>query len=72
MTNEEKAAAEEQAAKEAAEKAAKGAVKDAVFAANPNLDIYYKTSDNKAFFTKNSAEVYAAGLKDKAVKKITK
>ena len=74
MTNEEKAAkdAEEQAAKEADEKAAKEAAKDTVFAANPNLDVYYKTSDGVAFFTKNTAEQHAVGLKDKTVKKVTK
>lgn len=86
MTNEEKAAkaaekaakaaeeqaakaAEEQAAKEAEEKAKK---KDEVFATNPNLDVYYKTSDGKAFFTENTAKLYAEGLKDKNVKKVTK
>ena len=63
---------EEKAAKEAEEKVTNEAAKDAVFAAHPNLDVYYKTSDNAAFFTKNSAEVHAAGLKDKTVKKVTR
>jgi membrane protein involved in colicin uptake len=72
-----KKAAEEKAAKEAAEKAAreaeeKAAKKDAVFANHPQIDIYYRTSDGTAFFTKNAADIHAAGLKDKTVKKVTK
>jgi hypothetical protein len=72
-----KKAAEEQAAKEAVEKAAKEAEEkaakgDKVFDANPQLDVYYKTSDGLAFYTQNTAELHAAGLKDKTVKKVTK
>jgi hypothetical protein len=55
-------------AREAEEKAAK----DEVFAANPQLDVYYKTSDGTAFFTLNSAELHAAGLDNKTVKKVMK
>jgi hypothetical protein len=61
--------AKEKAAKETVEKVVKN---DKVFAKNPKLDVYYKTSDGTAFFTKNTAELHAEGLKDKTVKKITK
>jgi membrane protein involved in colicin uptake len=66
--------AAEKAAKEAEEKAAeeKAAKKDAVFAKNPQLDIYYRTSDGLPFFTKNAADMHAAGLENKTVKKVTK
>jgi membrane protein involved in colicin uptake len=71
----EKAAAEQAAAeKAAAEKAAaeKAAKKDAVFAANPDLDVYYKTSDGTPFFTQNAAGLHAMGLKDKNVTRVTR
>lgn len=58
--------------KTATEVAGKPAEKDVVFKANPQLDVYYKTSDGLPFFTKNKAELHAAGLKDKTVEKITK
>jgi hypothetical protein len=45
---------------------------DHVFATNPRLDVYYKTSDGVAFYTRNAAENHAAGLKDKTVKTITR
>ncbi|MDR3133531.1 MAG: hypothetical protein LBU42_05850 [Prevotellaceae bacterium] len=69
--------AEEKAAKEAAEKAAreaeeKAAKKDAVFDGYPKLKVYYRTSDGVPFFTKNAAELHAAGLDDKSIKEVTK
>jgi hypothetical protein len=67
-----KAAKVAQEAAEKAAKAAKAAIKDAVFAKNPQLDVYYRTSDGLPFFTRNAADMHAAGLKDKTVKKVTK
>jgi len=43
-----------------------------IFSNNPNLDLYYKTSDDTAFFTRNSAENHAKTLEDKFVKKVTR
>jgi membrane protein involved in colicin uptake len=80
-TNDQKAAAEKSVAeksaaeKSAAEKSAAGAKSkavDAVFAANPTLDVYYKTSDGTPFFTRNAAELHAAGLKGKSVEKMSR
>jgi hypothetical protein len=65
--------AKEKAKQEAAAQAAKAAeTKDAVFDTNPQLDVYYKTSDEQAFYTQNSAELHAAELADKSIKKVTK
>jgi hypothetical protein len=71
QTAAQKAAAK--AAKEVTAQAAKEAeTKDAVFDANPQLDVYYKTSDGIPFFTKNAAELHSAGLTDKTIKEVTK
>lgn len=43
-----------------------------IFSNNPTLDLYYKTSDGNAFFTKNAAHNHAKTLEDKSVKKVTK
>jgi hypothetical protein len=69
--------AEAQAAKEAEALAAKEAEAqatktDAIFDANPKLDMYYKTSDGTAFYTQNAAELYARGLENATIKTITK
>ncbi|MDR2361694.1 MAG: hypothetical protein LBD91_03095 [Prevotellaceae bacterium] len=66
-------AAESQAAKAGESQAAKsGESKDAIFEANPRLDLYYSSSDGAAFYTQNAAELHAATLPDKTVKRITR
>ncbi|MDR1317919.1 MAG: hypothetical protein LBK13_13720, partial [Spirochaetales bacterium] len=56
-TPEEKAKeAEAKAAQEMAEKTAK---EDVIFAKNPKLDVYYRTSDGLPFFTRNAADMHA-------------
>lgn len=43
-----------------------------IFKNNPRLDVCYKTSDNKYFFTPNDAHNYASNLKDKSVEKLVR
>ncbi|MDD1525555.1 hypothetical protein [Riemerella anatipestifer] len=43
-----------------------------IFKDNPRLDVCYKTSDNKYFFTPNDAHNYASNLKDKSVEKLVR
>ncbi|AZZ59154.1 hypothetical protein OKE68_04320 [Riemerella anatipestifer] len=43
-----------------------------IFKDNPGLDVCYKTSDNKYFFTPNDAHNYASNLKDKNVEKLVR
>ncbi|PST43565.1 hypothetical protein CYV15_08800 [Riemerella anatipestifer] len=43
-----------------------------IFKDNPRLDVCYKTSDNKYFFTPNDAHNYASNLKDKNVEKLVR
>jgi hypothetical protein len=74
MENSNKSSADKDAAaaaKEAAEKQKSKPV-DAVFTAHPQLDMYYKTTDGKPFFTRNAAELHASGLSDKTVNKVTR
>lgn len=40
------------------------------FAENPQLDVVYKTSDGKYFYTENNAKNYAQTLEDKTVTKL--
>lgn len=42
-------------------------MKNEIFKANPNLDLYYQTSDGEPFFTENAAHNHAKGLKNKSV-----
>ncbi|MGQ1929577.1 hypothetical protein [Ornithobacterium rhinotracheale] len=41
-----------------------------IFKENPQLDVVYKTSDGKYFYTENDAKNYASNLEDKKVKKL--
>ncbi|MBP7174011.1 MAG: hypothetical protein KBA33_08115 [Cloacibacterium sp.] len=43
---------------------------DKIFEQNQSLDVCYKTSDEKYFFTHNDAFNHAKSLKDKKVKKL--
>lgn len=43
-----------------------------VFTDNPKLDVCYKTSDGKYFFTQNDAKNYASNLENKSVKKLVR
>jgi hypothetical protein len=47
---------------------------DKVFADNPSLDVYWKTSDGAAFYTESTAREYLrnGGLSDKTIKKIVR
>ncbi|PIF44918.1 hypothetical protein CLU96_1917 [Chryseobacterium sp. 52] len=45
---------------------------DNIFSNNPKADLYYKTSDGSAFFSKNAARNHANTLTDKDVEKVTK
>lgn len=45
---------------------------DNIFENNPKVDLYYKTSDDNAFFSKNAAQNHASTLSDKDVKKVTR
>ncbi|GAA4156627.1 hypothetical protein GCM10022217_15820 [Chryseobacterium ginsenosidimutans] len=45
---------------------------DNIFSENPKVDLYYKTSDDTAFFSQNSALNHAKTLTDKNVKKVTR
>ncbi len=42
---------------------------DEVFKKNKNLDVYFKTSDGKAFFTENAAKNHQRELDKKSKKK---
>ncbi|MRI64494.1 hypothetical protein EDM00_10925 [Ornithobacterium rhinotracheale] len=42
------------------------------FAENPQLDVVYKTADNKYFYTENNAKNYAQTLADKTVTKLVR
>lgn len=42
-------------------------MKNEIFKANPNLDLYYQTSDGEPFFTENAAHNHAKSLKNKSV-----
>uniref|UniRef100_UPI0039A701DC hypothetical protein n=1 Tax=Ornithobacterium rhinotracheale TaxID=28251 RepID=UPI0039A701DC len=41
-----------------------------IFKENPQLDVVYKTSDGKYFYTENNAKNYAQTLEDKKVVKL--
>lgn len=43
-----------------------------IFKNNPQLDVVYKTSDNKYFYTENNAKNYAQTLEDKKVTKLVR
>ena len=43
-----------------------------IFATNPQLDVVYKTSDGKYFYTQHLAQSYANGLKNKEVIKLNR
>lgn len=43
-----------------------------IFLENPQLDVVYKTSDNKYFYTENNAKNYAQTLEDKKVTKLVR
>ncbi|SDE63295.1 hypothetical protein [Riemerella columbipharyngis] len=43
-----------------------------IFKENPQLDVVYKTSDGKYFYTENDAKNYASNLEDKKVKKLVR
>ncbi|MRJ11528.1 hypothetical protein EDL98_10670 [Ornithobacterium rhinotracheale] len=45
---------------------------EAIFLENPQLDVVYKTSDNKYFYTENNAKNYAQTLEDKKVTKLVR
>lgn len=41
-----------------------------IFQNNPQLDVYFETSDGTPFYTENAAKNHAKDLKDKEVKRI--
>lgn len=43
-----------------------------IFIDNPQLDVVYKASDGKYFYTENDAKNYASNLEDKTVKKLVR
>lgn len=45
---------------------------DTVFEQNPNIDVYFKTSDGESFYNENDAKNYAKKLKDKKVQRIVR
>lgn len=45
---------------------------DKVFENNPNLKVYYKTSDGTAFYTESDAKLHAKTLDDKNVSPVFK
>ncbi|MCK0202673.1 hypothetical protein MWN41_06525 [Ornithobacterium rhinotracheale] len=45
---------------------------ESIFKNNPQLDVVYKTSDGKFFYTENFANNYAQTLEDKKVTKLVR
>ena len=45
---------------------------DTIFNDNPNLDVAYKTTDGKYFYTENGAQNHALTLKNQEVKKVVR
>ena len=45
---------------------------DSIFKDNPGLDVAYKTTDGKYFYTENGAQNHALTLKNQEVKKVVR